>query len=165
MGSEPDNSVYCLSNVHNENNTDKNCKGKSEHHTNHMHDIKDNSLKSTSYKTLGHPSTSKSTSQISTNYVNTVMDNKANITTIEQGHSHQLTYKDQNTNTHYVNMVTEHMINLELNELTPTDKTDNYVLLNSQDQDQESHTFNALHSNLNFNELTHTGTENFVLIN
>merc|ERR1711954_424570 len=63
--SEPDNSVYCVNNVHNENNTDTNCKGKSEHHTNHMHDNKDNSLKSTSYKTLGHPSTSKSTSQIS----------------------------------------------------------------------------------------------------
>merc|ERR1712081_149318 len=125
VNSEPDNSVYCVNNVHNENNTDKNCKGKSEHHNNHMHDIKNNILKSTSYKTLGHQSTSKSTSQINTDNVNTVMDNKTNINTIEQGHSHQLTSKDQDTNTHYVNMVTENMINLELNELTPT------VLLNS----------------------------------
>ena len=165
VNSEPDNSVYFVNNVYNENDTDKNCKGKSEHHTNHMHDIKNNSLKSMSYKTLGHQSTSKSTSQNSTNYVNTVMDNKTNINTIEQGHSHQITSNNQDTNTHYVNMVTENMINLELNELTPTDKTENYVLLNSQDQDQESHTLNALDSDLNFNELTHTGTENFVLIN
>merc|ERR1712239_6899 len=94
------------------------------------------------------------------------MDNKTNINTKEQGHSHQITSKIQDTNTHYVNMVTENMINLELNELTPTDKTENYVLINSQDQDQESHTLNASDSNLNFNELTHTGkTENFVLIN
>merc|ERR1712081_95762 len=95
VNSEPDNSVYCVNNVHNENNTDKNFKGKSEQHTNHTHDNKDNSLKSTSYKTLGHQSTSEGTSQISTNHINTVMDNKPNISTIEQEHSHQLTPKNQ----------------------------------------------------------------------
>merc|ERR1711954_181716 len=70
------------------------------------------------------------------------------------------------TNTHYVNMVTENMTNSELNELTPTGKSENYVLLNSQDQAQESHTLKTLDSDLNFNELAPTGKiENFVLIN
>ena len=105
--SEPDNSVYFVNNVYNESDTEKNCKGKAEHHTNHMHDIKNKSFKIIPYETLGPKNTSKSTSPNSTNYVNTVMDNKTNINNKEQGHSHQITSKNQDTNTHYVNMVTE----------------------------------------------------------
>merc|ERR1711954_374553 len=142
VNSEPNDSVNYVNNVHSESNTNKNCKGKSKlQHTNHMHDSRNNSLESTSHKTLPQSTSNKI---ISTNYVNEVMDNTTNIGTIEQDHFHKLTPKDQDTNTHYVNMVTENITNinadseLNFNELTPTGKTENYVLLNSQDQDQDN---------------------------
>ena len=53
VNSEIINSVYCVNNVHNENNTNEDCKGKSKlQHTNHMHDSRTNSFASTSHKTL-----------------------------------------------------------------------------------------------------------------
>ena len=142
VNSELSNSICYVNNVNSKSDTDKNCKGKTKlQHTNCIHDSRTNSLASTSHKTLQQSTSNKI---ISTNYVNTVMDNTTNIGTIEQEHFHKLTPKDQDTNTHYVNMVTENITNIDtadselnFNELTPTGKTKNYVLLNSQDTEQD----------------------------
>ena len=73
--SEIVNSVYCVDNVHNESNTDEDCKGKSElKHTNHMHDSR-TSLINTSHNTFPNNITNNI---ICTHYVNTVMDDKTN---------------------------------------------------------------------------------------
>ena len=101
VNSEPDNSVYCVNNVHNENNTNEDCKGKSKlQHTNHMHDSRTNSLASTSHKTLQQSTTNNI---ISMHYVNTVMDNTTNKDTIESKQVLELTTKDQESNTLLVN--------------------------------------------------------------
>ena len=137
VNSELNNSICYVNNVNSKSDTDENCKGKSKlNNTNCMNDRKTDSLANTWHKTLQQSTSNKITS---THYVNTMMDNTTNIGTIESEHFHELTPKDQDTNTHYVNMVTDNITNIDtiesklnFNELTPTGKTENYVLLNSQ---------------------------------
>ena len=122
--SEIINSVYCENNAHNENNTNEDCKGKLKlQHTNHMHDSRTNSLANTSHNTLQHNITNNI---ISTHYVNTVMDNTTNKDDMEVI---ELTPKDQEFHTLYVNTLDS---DLNFNELAPTGKIENFVLVNNQ---------------------------------
>ena len=57
------------------------------------------------------------------------MDDTTNKNTIESKHVHELTPKDQESNTLYVNTLNS---DLNFNELTPTGKIENYVLVNNQ---------------------------------
>ena len=124
VNSEPNNSVYYVYNVHSESNIDEDCKVKSKlQHTNHMHDSRTNSLANTSHNTLQHNITNNI---ISTHYVNTVMDNTTNKDDIEVI---ELTPKDQEFHTLYVNTLDS---DLNFNELAPTGKIENFVLINNQ---------------------------------
>ena len=91
-----------------------------------MHDSRTNSLASTSHRTLQQSTTNNI---ISTHYVNTVMDNTTNKDTIESKQVLELTPKDQESNTLYVNTLNS---DLNFNELAPTGKIENYVLVNNK---------------------------------
>merc|ERR1711954_504119 len=108
--SEIINSVYCVDNVHNENNTDEDCKGKSElKHTNHTHDSRTNSLINTSHNTFQNNITNNI---ICTHYINTVMDNT---TDKDDTQIIELTPKDQESHT-----LNTSNSDLNFNELTNT---------------------------------------------
>ena len=118
--SEIVNSVYCVDNVHNENNTDEDCKGKSElKHTNHTHDSR-TSLINTSHDTSPNNITNDI---ICMHYVNMVMDD---MTKKDDTKIIELTSKDQES--HTLNTLD---CDLNFNELAHTGKCENFVLLNN----------------------------------